>query len=134
MLKRAARYADGFYPVRINPEEYAASWSRIVQYGEEFGRDVSGMARGIHLFYQIGRTKEEALTAGESELNRRRGFEVSLVADGRYAFGTVDDCVETVERFLEVGVDHVVFNAMVPAARVPEQLNMLVDGVISRFR
>ena len=92
------------------------------------------MARGIHLFYQIGRTKEEALAAGESELNRRRGFEVSLVPDGRYAFGTVEDCVDTVERFLEVGVDHVVFNAMVPAARVPEQLNMLVDGVISRFR
>ena len=134
MLKRAARYADGFYPVRINAEEFAASWSRIVRHGEEMGRDVSGMSRAIHLFYRIGPTQGEALAAGEAELNRRRGFEVSLVNDGRYAFGAVDDCVKTVERFLEVGVDHVVFNAMTPAHEVPEQLNLLAEGVISRFR
>ena len=134
MLKRAARYADGFYPVRINAEEFAASWSMIVRHGEEMGRDVSGMSRAIHLFYRIGPTQEEALAAGEAELNRRRGFEVSLVNDGRYAFGAVDDCVKTVERFLEVGVDHVVFNAMTPAHEVPEQLNLLAEEVISRFR
>ncbi len=134
MLKRAARYTDGFYPVRINPEEYAASWSRIVRYGEDLGRDVSGMARGIHIFYLVGRNEEEARAAGESELNRRRGFEVSLVSDGRYAFGSVADCARTVERFLEVGVDHVVFNAMTPADRVPEQLELLVEGVVSRLR
>ena len=79
MLKRAARYADGFYPVRINAEEFAVSWSKITRYGEELGRDVSGMSRAIHLFYRIGSTREEALAAGETELNRRRGFEVSLV-------------------------------------------------------
>ena len=134
MLKRAARYADGFYPVRINAEEFAVSWSKITRYGEELGRDVSGMSRAIHLFYRIGSTREEALTAGETELNRRRGFEVSLVNDGRYAFGTVDDCTSTVERFLDAGVDQIVFNAMTPADEVPEQLNLLVDGVISRFR
>ena len=134
MLKRAARYADGFYPVRINAEEFAVSWSKIMRYGEELGRDVSGMARAIHLFYRIGSTREEALAAGETELNRRRGFEVSLVDDGRYAFGTVDDCTRTVERFLDAGVDHIVFNAMTPADEVPEQLNLLVEGVISRFR
>lgn len=134
MLKRAARYADGFYPVRINAEEFVASWSKIVRYGVEIGRDVSGMSRAIHLFCRIGSTREEALTAGEAELNRRRGFEVSLVDDGRYAFGTVNDCARTVERFLEVGVNHVIFNPMTPADQVPEQLNLLVEGVISRFR
>lgn len=134
MLKRAARYADGFYPVRINPEEYAESWSRIEKYGEEMGRDVSGMAKGIHLFYRIGESREEARAAGEAEVNRRRGFKVSLVDDGRYAFGNFDDCAKTVESFLEVGVDHIVFNAMTPSDEVREQLEQIVEGVISRFR
>ena len=134
MLRRAARYSDGFYPVRINPEEFAASWSKIEQYGYELGRDVSGLSRAIHLFFRIGRDQEEARAAGEAEVNRRRGFEVSLLADGRYAFGNADDCVRAVEGFLEVGVDHVVFNALTPSGQVREQIETLVEGVISRFR
>ncbi len=134
MLKRAAWYSDGFYPVRINPEEFTTSWAKIERYGEELGRDVSAMSRAIHLFYRIGRTQEEARAAGEAEVNRRRGFEVSLVADGRYAFGAPDDCVRVVEGFLDVGVDHVVFNALTPSGQVREQIELLVEGVISRFQ
>lgn len=134
MLKRAARYSDGFYPVRINPAEFAESWARIERHGDELGRDVSGMSRAIHLFYRIGRNQEEARASGEAEVNRRRGFEVSLAADGRYAFGNADDCARAVEGFLGVGVDHVVFNALTPADRVREQIDLLVGGVISRFR
>ena len=134
MLKRAARYADGFYPVRINPEEYSTLWSGIERYGEELGRDVSGMTKAMHLFCRIGDSEAEARAAGESELNRRRGFEVSLVPDGRYAFGNYDDCARTVERFLEVGVEHIVFNPMSPSHLVKEQINGLVEGVIPKFR
>lgn len=134
MLKRVARYSDGFYPVRVNPEEYAASWGKIERYGDELGREVSGLTRAIHLFYRIGHTQEEARAAGEAEVNRRRGFEVSLVSDGRYAFGNADDCVKAVEGFLEAGVDHIVFNALTPSGLVREQMELLVDGVMARFR
>jgi len=134
MLRRAAHWCDGFVPVGVNPEEYGALWDRIQRYGETYQRDTTGMTKAVHLFYRVGNSREEARRAGEEVLNRRRGFDLTLADDDRYAFGTAGDCMRTVERFVDAGITHFIFNALVPDAEVMGQVDRLVEEIVPYFK
>lgn len=134
MLRRAARWCDGFFPVGVSPAEYRELWSRIEHYGDECQRDTSGLAKAIHLFYRIDRSEEAARAGAERVVNERRGFDVTLEGDGRYALGTPADCVRVVESFIDAGVTYFVFNALVSIAEMKGQAERLAEEVLPRIR
>jgi probable F420-dependent oxidoreductase len=134
MLRRAARWCDGFFPVGVSPTEYRELWGRIERYGEECGRDTSRFTKAIHLFYRIDRSEEEARARAEQVVNERRGFDVALKGDGRYALGTPADCVRVIEAFIEAGVTHLVFNPLVVVADMMGQVERLAGEVLPRIR
>ena len=57
MLRRTARWCDGFFPVDVSPSEYLDALGRIKGYADGFGRSVDGLTKAIHLFFRLGRTK-----------------------------------------------------------------------------
>ncbi len=134
MLKRTIRWCDGFIPVRVSTEQYAKCWDKIRRYADEYQRDVSRITKAVHLFYSIAGSSEEARKLAEDTINMRRRFNVSLEADGRFAFGTVDDCLRTVESFVKLGITHIVFNALRPAGEILNQIERLATEIVPRFR
>ena len=134
MLRRTARWCDGFYPVDVTPEHYQELWERIQRYGDEHRRDVSRLTKTIHMFFRIETSREAARDAAERAVNERRGFEVRLDDDGRFGFGTADDCVRAVEAFAAIGVRHVVFNPLTPPEQMAEQIEHLAERVIPRLK
>ena len=134
MLRRTARWGDGYIPVDVIPAEYRAQLERIRGYADEIDRDVTHLDKALHLFCRLGRNREEARGDGEAVLNERRGFEVTLADDGRFAFGTPSDFLQTIEPFIDLGVHHIVFNLLVTHEQVMEQLELLTREVIPRIK
>ena len=133
VLKRTARYCDGFVPMGVTPKEYGRMWTRIEGYGEEYGRDVSGLTRAVHLYFSIGRDREDAWKIARDTLAKRYGWDPQLPKDGRYAFGAARDCIETIEEFVDAGVTDFVFNTTRPLPEVLEHVEQLATEIMPHF-
>ena len=134
MLRRTARWCDGFYPVRVSADEYVQLVDQIRRFGEELGRDTSNITKAVHLFYYIDDDRNEALRISEEELTNRRNFYVPLEDDGRFPFGNADDCLRCMEGFIDAGVTHFVFNSLAPLDRIKGQVERLGKEIIPNFK
>lgn len=134
VLKRTARYCDGFVPMGITPEEYGQMWSRVEGYGEQYGRDTSSITKAAHLYFSMGRSREEAREVARDILTERYGWDPQLDEDGRYAFGTAEDCIETIEGFVKAGVTDFVFNTTRPLPEVLEHVERLATEIMPHFK
>ncbi|MFQ5933710.1 MAG: LLM class flavin-dependent oxidoreductase [Dehalococcoidia bacterium] len=134
VLRRTARWCDGFVPMGVSSTEYVRLWDRIERYGERFRRDTSRITRAVHLYYCLAGSREEARAVARDTLAKRYGYEPSLHDDDRYAFGTVEDCMETIEGFLESGVTHFVFNTARPLPEVLGDVERLGTEIMPRFK
>lgn len=134
VLKRTARWCDGFVPTGVSPQGYMKLWDQVQRYGEEFGRDTSKITKAAHLYYCMAGTREEARKIAEDTLTRRYGYQVSLPDDARFAFGTPRDCMETIEGFMKVGVEHFVFNPARPLPEVFGDVERLAADVMPNFK
>ena len=134
MLRRTARWCDGFIPVDVTPRDYQEALERITAHADELERDVGGLTKALHLFYRIGRNRDEIRASAERTLNLRRGFDVQLPDDGRFGFGTPSDCARTIEAFAEIGVSTFVFNPLVMPDGVEDQLEKLAKEILPRFK
>ena len=57
VLKRAARFADGFIPHSISPELYQDLWSRIEDHCAAIGRDPASITKAIQFYFCIADTR-----------------------------------------------------------------------------
>ena len=133
MLRRTARWCDGFFPVDVSPTEYRAAIDRIAAHAEEIDRDVSHLTRALHLFFRIGEHGPRERAEAERFLNRRRSFDVALPGDGRFAFGDPGDMLRTIEAFASIGVTHFVLNPLVTPDEAEGQVERVAEEILPRF-
>ena len=135
MLRRTGRTGSGFVPVATGPADYAARWRRIEHHAREAGRDPDDITRALHLYYHCADGDRSAAHAdAERNLAARYGHPVSLVDDGRFAFGDPDACAATIAAYRDVGVTHFVLNLACPIDAVPAALERFAQGLMPRFR
>ena len=106
VLKRAARFADGFIPHSISPELYQDLWSRIEEHCAAIGRDPTSITKAIQFYFCIDDTRAEAQHVAEKALEHRYKRPMSLAPtdDTHYALGTPDDIARTIQTFADIGV------------------------------
>ena len=136
VLKRVARFADGFIPHSISPELYQALWSRIEGYCEEVGRDPGTITKAIQFYFCIADTHTEAQHIAEKALEHRYQRKMSLAPspDTHYAIGAPDDITRTVQTFADIGVTHFAFSNARPPHQVMPQIHTLAQQIIPLFR
>ncbi|MFQ5876045.1 MAG: hypothetical protein ACE5JL_19905, partial [Dehalococcoidia bacterium] len=66
--------------------------------------------------------------------NQRYGWPVSHEGDLGSAFGTPEDCIRTIERFISAGVEHFVLNFASPHNEVVPQVERFALEVMPHFR
>ena len=135
VLKRVARFADGFIPHSISPDLYQELWSKIEGYCEEVGRDPATITKAIQFYFCIGESVVEAQGIAEKALEHRyqRKMSLSPSPETHYAIGTPDDITRTIQTFADIGVTHFAFsNARGPAEVMP-QIQTLATQVIPQF-
>ncbi len=136
VLKRVARFADGYIPHSISPELYGELWRKIESHCEAEGRDPTTITKAIQFYFCIADTRTEAQRIAEKALEHRYKRKMSLTpnADVHYAIGTSEDVTRAIHTFAEIGVTHFAFsNARGPAEVMP-QIETLAAEIIPRFR
>ena len=135
MLRRAGRIGQGFVPVATGPEDYAAKWRRTEGYAIEARRDASEITPALHLYYHCAPgSSAEAHQAAERNLAHRYGRPITLIDDGRFAFGDEDLCAATIAAYRDVGVRHFVLNLACPLADVEAEVERFATRILPRFR
>lgn len=134
-LRRAGTSGDGWLPIWVSPDRYAASWSEIRRYAELAGRDPDAIAKAAVVPALVADDGERAREDVRAYLGRRYGTPFSPQAVERYCVaGTPEECAARVETYAETGVRHIVFNPAVPAGRLLEQVERLAGAVLAVAR
>jgi probable F420-dependent oxidoreductase len=134
VLRRTARWCDGFLPTDVTPEEYPQLWERILGYAEQYDRDLTAATRALHIYVSLDESEQDARAVATRTLTERYGYDVALKDPDRYAFGTADDCAARIESYSSAGVTDFVFNVVQPLDQVLPQIERLANEVLPRFR
>ena len=109
--RRAARLADGWLPYMCTPKTVKRMSDFIREEAEAFGRELPGnYAWGAYTYVAVGADADEAQTRADEHLAWRYN-EPRFVNDlaGRYnVAGDVEQCVEGLVEFRDVGTTHLV--------------------------
>ena len=132
VLKRAAVNADGWLTYFYTPEGFTKSWSKIVNFAEEAGKDPSTLLNCNQLPIMVGDTREEVEAPMLEWLTTEWDFASwSDSTVDSAIMGTVDDCVEQLQAQIDVGVQKLIF---VPYKYETEQVEAIANEIIPRLR
>ena len=140
VLRRVARYADAFYPTRLTPPELARQYNRIEGYAREYGRDMTSFVKSVYLRFSVGSTVEEARERACRALMQRYRIQADhplitvLKPRENCIVGTSKDCIETLEKYIEVGATHIVLDPACAGEEILPQFETFAREIMPRFR
>jgi probable F420-dependent oxidoreductase len=114
-LRRIGRMTDGWMSYVITPEMFRQGMEKIAAAANEAGRIFDRRFGTAHLlFTRIDDTYEKALDAATVALSQRYGMDFRKAAQRYCALGTPQQVVETIMRFHDAGVRHVIVDFVGP--------------------
>lgn len=130
--------ADGWICPPSAPEKVATEYDIITEHAERSGRPSESLDTVVLTYTHIVEGDDErAVREAQREVfEQLYSPEVGLeFAESNCLFGTVDQILDTMERYREIGVDELIVG---PAARddevLEEQFDLLTDRLLPRFR
>jgi alkanesulfonate monooxygenase SsuD/methylene tetrahydromethanopterin reductase-like flavin-dependent oxidoreductase (luciferase family) len=152
VLRRAARWADGFLPtVRSSAGSgktggrhgliedvagYAELYEKVERYARELGRDPGGIERMLMVHACLGPDADRAArTAAEVVSVRLRACRTpSPGLTHLNLYGPPARCRDALQRFIDIGVTHFAIHMTCPPAESLTQLEELADRVVGPLR
>jgi alkanesulfonate monooxygenase SsuD/methylene tetrahydromethanopterin reductase-like flavin-dependent oxidoreductase (luciferase family) len=123
VVERAARSADGWFPVWISARRYADARQRVLA----AGRTEDDFVFALNLFVALDDSREAAREVVARHMET--AYNLNFDSFARYAaYGTADDIKEIVEPYRTAGVTDVVFNLTGPDQ--PAMLDRLATEVL----
>ena len=132
VLRRVARYGDGWLTYFYTPETFRATWTKIRGFAEEQGRDPAQLRNVSQLPICVAASYEEADRRARDFIGRY--FDVAPWSESTpdsAIRGTPDQCAEQLAAHLDAGVEHIV---LIPWDYRPDQLEMIAREVLPRLR
>lgn len=132
VLKRVAKYSDGWLTYFYTPEGFAKSWAKIEAFAKEFGRDAAQLTSTNQLAILVGPPAAEANERIQDWLAKE--WDVASWSDSTTESairGTVEECVAQLRRHVEVGLKRFIF---IPYRYEPEQVEIIAKEIIPRLR
>ncbi len=103
-LRRAAVKADGWIPLFLSPDEYAAAIGRLDKEVERAARDPRHIDRGLAVFVAVG--DEERAEDGLGWMSSLYGLPARAFAR-HLVSGDARSCATTLLRYFEAGAGHI---------------------------
>jgi probable F420-dependent oxidoreductase len=114
-LRRVARMTDGWMSYVVTPEMFRDGLGKIAAAADAAGRVFEhGFGTAHLLFTRIDDTYEKALEAATVSLSQRYAMDFRKAAQRYCALGPPERVVETIVRFHEAGVRHVILDFVGP--------------------
>lgn len=111
-LRRIARVADGWMTHSVPPEEFARRWERIRGYAVEYGRDPDALQSALYHNINVNEDRDAALAESKKflDLYYTANFTRDRI-EAWEALGSVEQCVENLQGYADVGVHHILLRA-----------------------
>lgn len=130
-LDTTARLGDGWLPIWVSTERYAAGWSEVCRRAEAAGRDPEAIVPAAVVPALVDDDGKRARTLARRHLEERYAAAFSPSAIERYCIaGTPAECSERAQAYADVRVRHLVFNPAVPPERLLDQIDALAEVVV----
>ena len=148
VLKRAARWADGFYPSRVSPSELTRVYERIYRHADEIGRDMSHFTKAVYLRLCLGSSRAAAketvlqvleeryqapVRAGASTTGGGKSSDFELDVEQGSILGPPEECAEAIQAYIAAGAEYVVVDTCCPRDEIPEQVAIFMEQVAPHF-
>jgi probable F420-dependent oxidoreductase len=130
VLRRAATKGDGWLTYFYTPESFAKSWTQIREFATAAGRDPDSLISTNQLPICVGR-RDQIEPPMKEWLSREWDYASWSESTMESAImGTVEECVEQLERHLATGIDRIIF---VPYKYQAEQVEIIAREIIPRL-
>lgn len=114
-LRRIGRMTDGWMSYVVTPDMYRQGLGKIATAASEAARTFDrGFGTAHLLFTRIDDTYEKALDAATASLSQRYAMDFRKAAQRYAALGTPQDVVETILKFHQAGVRHLILDFVGP--------------------
>jgi len=132
VLKRAATAGDGWLTYFYTPESFTKSWSKVLAFAAEAGKDPATLKNGNQLPIMVGKSRA-AIEAPMMEWLTKEWDYASWSESTKDSaiMGTVDECVAQLKAQLKVGVQKLIF---VPYQYRADQIEIIAKEIIPRLR
>ena len=122
-LRRIGRMTDGWMSYVVTPDMYRQGLEKIAIAASEAGRTFDrGFGTAHLLFTRIDDTYEKALDAATISLSQRYAMDFRKAAQRYAALGTPQDVVETIFKFQQAGVRHLILDFVGPYEERDQQI------------
>ncbi|GAA1827359.1 LLM class flavin-dependent oxidoreductase [Pseudonocardia ailaonensis] len=129
-LRRTARFGQGWLGGFCSPERYARSAAEIADHCAAVGRDPATVVLGHMVSSCVADSVTEGRRIARDHLSRRYGQDFPEHAVERYCLaGDVGSIRERAQEYLDAGVEHLVFQVLVPATGLVDQARGLMEAV-----
>ncbi|MBO19534.1 MAG: LLM class F420-dependent oxidoreductase [Chloroflexi bacterium] len=135
-MSRAARFGDGWMPYFYDPERYRDSVGKINRFAQEAGRDMSNFQWAHFPYISIYPTEQEAAEVAAEQLGGRYlyGGEFLSIVRKYCLLGTVEQCADRLQEYIEAGARHIVFSISCPREDRARHLEVIAKELIPRFK
>jgi probable F420-dependent oxidoreductase len=122
-LRRIGRMTDGWMSYVVTPDMYRQGLEKIATAASEAARTFDrGFGTAHLLFARIDDTYEKALDAATVSLSQRYAMDFRKAAQRYCALGTPQDVVETIFKFQQAGVRHLILDFVGPYEERDQQI------------
>ena len=122
-LRRIGRMTDGWMSYVVTPDMYRQGLEKIATAASEAARTFDrGFGTAHLLFTRIDDTYEKALDAATASLSQRYAMDFRKAAQRYAALGTPQDVVETIFKFQQAGVRHLILDFVGPYEERDQQI------------
>ena len=122
-LRRIGRMTDGWMSYVVTPDMYRQGLEKIATAASEAARTFDrGFGTAHLLFTRIDDTYEKALEAATISLSQRYAMDFRKAAQRYCALGTPQDVVETIFKFQQAGVRHLILDFVGPYEERDQQI------------
>lgn len=109
-FNRVAKLADGWFTIMSSPEEFERSSRLISDLAEKNGRDPKEITRSVECWINIDDDRSKARRNVTDMIERYFSSSVDPETVERWSiYGTVDDCIEKIERYRKAGAELIKF-------------------------
>jgi len=129
LLKIVAKHADMWNVPNASAERYADLLKVIERHGDTVGRDTDQIEKTIMmgLCYHAPAEREQAALARAAAMGAS-----AEQARRQIMIGSREECMETIDRYVKVGVTHFIFT--LPRPFFPDEVQRFAEDVIPAVR
>ena len=135
-MARAAKFGDGWMPYFYDAPRYRDSVEKIKGFAAEAGRDISGFQWAHFPYIAIYPTELQAAEVAAEQLGGRYlyGGEFLDIVRKYCLLGTVENCIEQLQEYIDAGARHIIFSISCPREDRERHLETIAKELIPHFR